>query len=239
MKFKKANEMQLDENHVYTLDNKTYTSVTTLVHCCFEVFDADKILAKMRIKGTKYDGMTKEEIKELWNTNAKEAQQQGTLMHAVIERYYNQEPITEEEWSLPEMKQFKTFTEMNVLTPYGVEWRIYMESIQLAGTIDFAALNQDGTLDLYDWKRSKQMDVHNSYNKYSHIVQHIPDTNYGHYTVQLNLYKYMIEQKYNKCVKHMYLVCMYPSQMSFQKYEVQDIQTDIPSILNLLKQSIS
>ena len=190
MKYKKANEMQLDENHVYTLDNKTYTSVTTLVHCCFAVFDADKILEKMRIKGTKYDGMTKEEIKELWNTNAKEAQQQGTVMHAVIERYYNKDPITEEEWLLPEMKQFKKFTEMNVLTPYGVEWRIYMESIQLAGTIDFAALNKDGTLDLYDWKRSKQMDVHNSYNKYSPIVHHIPDTNYGHYTVQLNLYKY-------------------------------------------------
>jgi len=229
--------MELDENHVYTLDNKTYTSVTTLVHCCFSLFDADKILEKMRIKGTKYDGMTKEEIKELWNKNAIEAQQQGTRMHAVIERYYKKEPITEDEWILPELQQFKVFTEMNELTPYGVEWRIYMESIQLAGTIDFAALNQDGTLNLYDWKRSKQMDVHNSYNKYSPIVHHIPDTNFGHYTVQLNLYKYMIEQKYNKKVKHMYLVCMYPTQMSFQQYEVQDIQTDIPSILKLLKQS--
>jgi hypothetical protein len=59
--------MQLDENHVYKLDNKTYTSVTTLVHRCFEVFNADKILEKMRIKGTKYEGMTKEEIKEMWN----------------------------------------------------------------------------------------------------------------------------------------------------------------------------
>jgi ATP-dependent exoDNAse (exonuclease V) beta subunit len=229
--------MELDENHVYTLDNKTYTSVTTLVHCCFSIFDADKILEKMRIKGSKYDGMSKEEIKESWNKNAIEAQQQGTRMHAVIERYYKKEPITEEEWILPELQQFKVFTEMNELTPYGIEWRIYMESIQLAGTIDFAALNKDGTLDLYDWKRAKQMDVHNSYNKYSPIVHHIPDTNYGHYTVQLNLYKYMIEQKYNKKVKHMYLVCMYPTQMSFQQYEVQDIQTDIPTILKLLKQS--
>jgi hypothetical protein len=57
--------------------------------------------------------------------------------------------------------------------------------------------------------------------------------------VQLNLYKYMIEQKYDKKVKQMYLVCMYPSQMSFQQYEVQDIQSDIPTILKLLKQSIS
>jgi ATP-dependent exoDNAse (exonuclease V) beta subunit len=203
------------------------------------VFNADKILEKMRIKGTKYDGMTKEEIKEMWNQNALEAQQQGTRLHAVIERYYKKEEVTVDEWALPEMQQFKTFTEINALTPYGVEWRIYIEEVQLAGTIDFVALNEDGTLDLYDWKRAKQMDVHNSYNKYSSIVQHIPDTNFGHYTVQLNLYKYMIEQKYNKRVRHMYLVCMYPTQMSFKQYEVQDIQTDIPTILKLLKQSIS
>lgn len=231
--------MQLDENHVYKLDDKTYTSVTTLVHQCFEVFNADKILEKMRIKGTKYDGMTKEEIKEMWNQNALEAQQQGTRMHAVIERYYKNEEVTSDEWALPEMQQFKAFTEMNALTPYGVEWRIYIEEFQLAGTIDFVALNEDGTLDMYDWKRAKQMDVHNSYNKYSSIVHHIPDTNFGHYTVQLNLYKYMIEQKYNKRVRHMYLVCMYPTQMTFKQYEVQDIQTDIPTILKLLKQSIS
>ena len=231
--------MQLDENHVYKLDNQTYTSVTTLVHRCFIVFDADAILSKMKIKGSKYDGMTKEEIKELWNANAVEAQEEGTRMHAVIERYYKKEPITKHEWACPELKQFKSFTELNDLTPHGVEWCIYMEPVRLAGTIDFAALNNDGTLDLYDWKRSKQMDVHNSFQKYSHVVPHIPDTNFGHYTVQLNLYKYMIEQNYNKRVRRMYLVCMYPSQMSFQQYEVQDIQSDIPTILKLLKQSIS
>ena len=231
--------MQLDENHVYTLDNETYTSVTTLVHQCFSVFDADSILAKMRIKGTKYEGMTKEEIKEMWNANAFEAQQQGTQMHSVIERYYKKEPIADNEWACPEMDQFQRFTEMNCLTPYGVEWRIYVKELKLAGTIDFVALNEDGTLDLYDWKRSKQMDVHNSFRKYSPVVPHIPDTNFGHYTVQLNLYKYMLEQKYDKKVRHMYLVCMYPTQLSFQQYEVQDIQKDIPTILQqLLKQSL-
>ena len=91
--------MQLDPvSHKYRLNSDEYMSVTTLVHKCFSPFDADVILAKMKIKGTKYDGMTKEEIKEMWNDNAKEAQQQGTRMHSVVERYYKSEPITEEEW---------------------------------------------------------------------------------------------------------------------------------------------
>jgi ATP-dependent exoDNAse (exonuclease V) beta subunit len=226
--------MQLDPvSHKYRLNSDEYMSVTTLVHKCFSPFDADVILAKMKIKGTKYDGMTKEEIKEMWNNNAKEAQQQGTRMHSVVERYYKSEPITEEEWELPEIKQFKSFTEMNALRPHGIEWLVYSESDKLAGTIDFAAENEDGTLDLYDWKRSKNMEVYNPYNKYSPVLQTIPDTNFGHYTVQLNLYKYLIEKGYNKKVKNMYLVCFYPSQLNFQKYEVANIQHHIPTILKL------
>jgi len=231
--------MLLDENHVYRLNDQKYTSVTTLVHRCFSLFDADKILERMRIQGTKYDGMTKAEIKELWNVNAKEAQQQGTRLHSVIERYYKKEFITEEEWATVEIQQFKEFTQQHSLIPYGVEWCIYMEEIKLAGTVDFVSENEDGTLDVYDWKRTKQMEMYNPYQKYSTVVLHIPDTNFWHYTIQLNLYKYMIENQYHKKVKHMYLVSFYPSQTSFRRYEVQNIQQDIPTILEQLKQTLS
>ena len=229
--------MQLDpESHKYRLNNNEYMSVTTLVNKCFSTFDAEAILSKMKIKGTKYEGMTKEEIKDMWNKNAKDAQQQGTRMHSVIERYYKTEPITEEESDLPEIHQFKSFTIQFPLRPHGIEWLVYSESDKLAGTIDFAAENEDGSINLYDWKRSKQIDVHNSYHKYSQVVQTIPDTNFGHYTVQLNLYKYLIEKGYDKKVKHMYLVCFYPTQPNYKKYEVEDIQAHIPEILKL-KQS--
>jgi len=228
--------MQLDpENHVYRLDNTTYTSVTTLVHMCFLTFDADKILERMKIKGSKYEGMTKEEIKELWNQNAKDAQQQGTRMHSVIERYYKQEEITDEEKTLPEILQFMEFVTAHTLTPHGIEWCVHSPTIQLAGTIDFAVANEDGTIDLYDWKRSKHMEMENPYRKYSHVIKTMPDTNYWHYTVQLNLYKYVIEKEYNKKVRDMYLVCFYPTQTKYEKYKVSDIQVHVPLILEQLK----
>jgi ATP-dependent exoDNAse (exonuclease V) beta subunit len=202
---------------------------------CFSTFDADKILERMKIKGSKYDGMTKEEIKEVWNHNAKDAQQQGTRMHSVIERYYKQEPITDEEKRLPEILQFMEFVSEHKLAPHGIEWCVYSRTIQLAGTIDFAVANEDGTIDLYDWKRSKHMELQNPYRKYSHVIQTIPDTNYWHYTVQLNLYKYVIEKEYNKKVRDMYLVCFYPTQTKFEKYKVSNIQVHIPIILEQLK----
>ena len=37
--------MELDPTtHTYLLENERYTSVTTLVHMCFQPFDADAIL---------------------------------------------------------------------------------------------------------------------------------------------------------------------------------------------------
>ena len=228
--------MQLDpENHVYKLNNNKYTSVTTLVHMCFGEFDTDVILSKMKRKGTQYEGMTDDEIKEVWKNNATKAQQQGTRMHSVIERYYKKESILESENVLPEISQFHAFEKHHALTPYQVEWLIYSESDKLAGTVDFTALNADGTLDVYDWKRSKHIELNNPYEKYSHVVSHIPDTNYWHYTIQVNLYKYMIEKEYGKVVRRMYLVCFYPNQLSFQKYEVSNVQSHVPEILQQLK----
>jgi hypothetical protein len=227
--------MLLDtESHVYRLNDDTYTSVTTLVSKCFEKFDADNVLAKMKITPlSKYYGMTKPEIKELWKTTAEEAQQQGTKVHAIIERFYKKEKIEEEEYKLVEIQQFMEFELKHQLVPFQVEWRVYNTPLKLAGTIDFAALNEDGTIDLYDWKCTKQINTVNTYSKYSHVVS-LPDTNYWHYVVQLNLYKYLIEQNYNKQVRNMYLVSVHSSKTTFEKYEVTNIQEYIPTILEQL-----
>ena len=228
--------MQLDpETHTYLLENDRYTSVTTLVHMCFQPFDADAILKKMKITPTsKYYGMTKEEIKQLWQRNAEEAQQQGTLMHAVIERYYKNELMTEEEKRLPEIIYFMEFTKTFKLVPYGIELCIFSKTNHLAGTIDFVAQNKDGTLDIYDWKRANHIELQNPYNKYSPVVTHIPDTNFWHYTLQLNLYKYLLETEYHKKVNKMFLVSFHPANISYFKYEVSDIQMYIPQFLEKL-----
>jgi hypothetical protein len=76
------------------------------------------------------------------------------------------------------------------------------------------------------------MELYNPYNKYSHVVP-IPDTNFWHYTVQLNLYKYIIEKCYHKKVNRMHLVSFYPTQFTFQKYEVENIQQHIAAILQI------
>ena len=66
-------------------------------------------------------------------------------------------------------------------------------------------------------------------------VNHLPDTNYWHYCLQLNTYKYMIEQEYGKKVSEMYLVCLHPNNKnkSYQRFKVVDLQNEIKQLLSL------
>jgi len=59
--------------------------------------------------------------------------------------------------------------------------------------------NSDGSIEIYDWKRCKAIVKENKYKKYAKVdfLKNFDDTNYNHYSLQLNLYKYILESKYN------------------------------------------
>ena len=68
-------------------------------------------------------------------------------------------------------------------------------------------------------------------NKYAtnNLINDIPDTNYWHYALQLNIYKYILEKKYNKQVTDMYLVILHPNN-SNNNY----IRLAIPNLNNTI-----
>jgi len=52
---------------------------------------------------------------------------------------------------------------------------------------------------------------------------HIPSSNYWKYTIQLNMYKYLVEKTTSYKVKNMFIVCFHPSNLGYQKYRVTDM----------------
>jgi ATP-dependent exoDNAse (exonuclease V) beta subunit len=125
------------------------------------------------------------------------------------------------------------------LKPYRTEWIVYNEDIKLSGSIDMVYENPDGTLSIYDWKRAKEITKINKYNKYA-ITKEIcemPDTNYWHYSLQLNTYKAILEGKYNKKIKDMYLVRLHPDaeENNYELIQVADLSTQIHALFNALK----
>jgi hypothetical protein len=234
--------------HVYTVHGeKGYTSVTTWNHSHFSHFDADEIIDKMVKKGTlqdptsKYYGMTPVEIKAMWAKNGKEASGSGTSMHEDIEQYYNLEPKIN---NSIEYEYFLRFAkDYQYLKPYRTEWMVYYEEYKLSGSIDMIFENpEDGTLIIYDWKRVKDIKYEADFNKFAHTpcINHLPDTNFWHYSLQLNTYKTILEAKYDKTISGMYLVCLHPDNpaKTYERIEVPDLRVEMENLFAYRKQQL-
>lgn len=228
--------------HIYTIKGKSnYMSVTTWNHSHFEKFNSDKIINNM-MRGknwekSEYYGMTKAQIKAKWSANGKEASGAGTKMHLDIEYFYNGSP---RENDSIEYRYFKEFYQKYAdLKPYRTEWMVYDEELKFAGSIDMVFENPDGTLQIYDWKRCKAITKINNWNKYSttQVIDHLPDTNYWHYSLQLNTYKAILEKNYGKRVTDLYLVCLHPNNKnnSYQRIKVADLQDEVQNLFEMRK----
>ena len=232
--------------HIYTVKgDSNYTSVTTIIHKHFEEFDADKIITNMmnskKWSQSKYFGQTSEEIKAGWTKNGQEASKAGTKMHYDIECYYNECPRDNDS---TEYQYFNNFLAAYPdLKPYRTEWTIFHEELKLAGSIDMVFKDDEGNLLIYDWKRCKEIVKTNAFGKWGNkeCIEHLPDTNYWHYCLQLNTYKAILEEKYGEKVKDLYLVCLHPDNKNknYQRIKVSDLQEEVKDLFNLRKKQIA
>ena len=227
-------------------DLKTkHTSVTTWVHKHFPKFDADAIIANIfKSKGWgpdhKYWGQSAEQIKASWNSGGLAAASDGTRLHQRIENFMNDERCqkhftTHKELyesycsdinEIKDLKEWDYFLQFikdhPELKPYRTEWMIFDEDLKIAGSIDMVYENPDGTLSIYDWKRSKDISRINDWNKFAinPLIGHMPDTNFWHYSLQLNMYKAILERKYDKKVTHLCLVRLHPDADTYELLDV-------------------
>ena len=233
--------------HIYTIDGDSdYMSVTTWNHSHFAHFDPDAIIEKMmkspKWPQSKYFGQTPEEIKAGWNKNGQEASKAGTKMHYDIECFYNNEDVEVEEDCI-EWKYFEKFESEigSKLEPYRTEWMVWDKELKLAGSIDMVFRNPDGTLLIYDWKRCKNIKKYNRFqSSTTECISHLQDTNFWHYSLQLNTYKYMLEKNYGEKVVGMYLVCLHPNNQnkSYQRLKVSHMKQEIENLMALKKQML-
>ena len=259
-----------EEGHKYTITNDVeskYTSVTTWNHGHFPKFDADSIIDKMMKgknwkPGHKYWGMTKEDIKNQWNTNGQNVSSAGTDMHFNIEcfmnndivsypythtdlqKHYTETTITEgKKNSSIEWQYFLKFVDDHPeLKPYRTEWLVYDKELKLSGAIDMVYENLDGSLMIYDWKRSKGISAVNNFNKFAEVecISHLPDSNYWHYSLQLNTYKRILERNYGKKVTNLRLVRIHPDcdENTYEIIDVPDLTNDIDALFELRRNQL-
>lgn len=196
----------IKEIHKYELIDDSdlqFTSVTTFVDQFFKGFDAKKIAKKLISKYSKYSDYTVESLIEEWEETAR----YGTFVHEEIENWirYNTYPkelksINGINW----LKNYKLKSEFKILP----EMIIYSKQLRIAGTIDVLALDKKtNQYHLIDWKTSKKIETSAFGGKVGikPATNTIPDCNFYHYSLQLSLYRYLLEEYYGLSIKSQFI----------------------------------
>ena len=231
-------------------------SCTGFVHEFFGHFDAKAIISKMR-KGpkwatSKYFGKTDTEIMAEWSNNGKVASEAGTAMHLAIEQFLHGsiEQIRPETFESVEWKYFMKFWNEcgHDLEPYRSEWEVFTDSltplkgerkIKLCGSIDMVFRRKsDGKYVIYDWKRSKEIKAENQFESGLAPLNHLPDTNYWHYTMQLNIYKWILETYSGLEVADLYLVIIHPDNPSYRRMRLNMMTDEVEDMMECRRRAV-
>jgi ATP-dependent exoDNAse (exonuclease V) beta subunit len=242
IKFQEEGHLYFVYNEDGTLIDKPTISVTTLIHHYFPDFDADKIITLMMKSknwlSSKYYGMTREEIKNKWHNDGRNAASTGTFMHFNIELFINGIDIVD---TTPQFGHFLNFwdkfnNKYPQFKPYNTEKLVFYENFgkeqqTLCGSIDLLLTDEQGNIGIVDWKCSKEIKTENR-DKGFWPFNELDNCNFSHYTLQVNIYRHILETKYNKTVAFMMLVILHPNQSSYKCITIDKIDlTDVWPLL--------
>ena len=235
-----ANLQFFKDTHTYMVHDVIFHSVTTWVNRLFQEFDKKKCIERMMAgkywSTHEFYGKTVEEIEEIWDLRNKSAMSEGIRLHEDIENFLNKIEVCN---NSIEFQYFKNFVTEHDLHVFRTEWQIYDEELKLAGTIDMCSKNRNGSVNLYDWKRSKSIKRFNNF-QFSTLpkLEHVMDTNYNHYALQLNFYRYIIQKRYGLRVENMFIVCFHPvnPNKDYLMYHVPVMDYEMSIITRYIKQ---
>jgi hypothetical protein len=158
----------------------------------------------------------------------------GTKIHADIEYYYNDEPRPNDSIEYQFFEEFRADFEAQFpqYRPYRTEWTVFYKELKIAGSIDMVYENtEDGTLMIYDWKRVKDI----KYEAFKDecglgVCSDLPNSNFWHYSLQLNTYKAILESQYGKTVTALRLVRLHPLGSSYEIHECHNLQDKVKTL---------
>ena len=203
---KKFNDISIEPiAHKYSDSLGTkYTSVTTFVHKFTIPFEKHKMALKCALR----DARPINEVLDEWEQKGAYARCLGTEVHAVMEHLWKQD---ENKPDYDAMSKFPGMIEdfeyrkgicvdlyekmKNVYEPIANEVIVNDPALGLSGTIDFVAYNKKtDTVDILDWKTSKQFSISSGSTMMKDPFGSFPNTNVSEYSLQLSLYKYIVEK---------------------------------------------
>lgn len=235
-----------DEPHHYYIDGKLMTSATTFIGTYKNKFDTQKEAEKYALKR----GLIKEDVIKEWDHKRDYSTIKGSQVHDYAENFLNNkvfpydpsnainrfgEDIIKPAYDkcVSIFNEFYEKSNANLL-PVKSEFVIGDADLGICGMIDQLYWNKKANeLQIWDWKTNKAIKTQNDFgNKFKGPIAHLDECEYNTYSLQTNLYKYIIEKNTNLKIGDMYFLWIFEGNDTFKLYRCADYQKEIHLMLN-------
>jgi hypothetical protein len=232
-------------NHAYKIAGKRAKSVTETLKTLVKAFDgvywAEKKAFELNISA--------DELLKKWEINAKTSKVKGTLVHTYLESIFTASKFDyPEEFILNEFGFDPIQDAFNAILPqvdkfildiqgkmYSIatEFRIGDLESLVCGTVDQIFYNQKSkALEIWDWKTNKEI---KTFSRYYHLepIAHIPDTELDHYSLQLSIYKEILERNTGVKFGNSYLTWFNENNKEYQIFRTHNYTKEAQLILSM------
>lgn len=227
-----------DHRYVSTINGceYQYVSGTGFLSKYFPKFDPT---GEITARCARREGLTVEALKAKWAAKGANSCRIGTRTHETIEdgllnrpyRNIAEDSIEEKRFDYAKRLASKLKSSIDIL---GVEKIVFSPELLVAGTIDlFAKSRKTGCYVIIDHKTNEKIETENTYNKFClGPIAHLPDTNFYHYALQLNLYQYLLMRgKYVPQDAKFGLLLNHITHEGQKWYPLPDLQSEIKDLM--------
>ncbi len=242
----------VDVNHRYYINGSCsdIVSSTTLIGFFFEPFDSLQIATNKFHSKTFRDTVHRPshelhgckcpaDIIKVWD----HWRDLGTAFHKTLELHVNGMPFQVHEENKVCFEQFQRLwsdAQWVRWSHFRTEWSVFDPICNIAGQIDYVGRLPNGELVIIDWKRTKGIsDV--CFNRFRKLpakkgkgpCARFDSCKFIKYSLQVNLYKYILETYYGYKVRFMYIAQFHPNlrKKGPKVYQAPNMQSTIKEML--------
>lgn len=237
----------IEHVYIHRETGKRYTSVTRVISMIEEEFDTESVATAISLqadddpkKNPTYIGMTKDRIVSYWQEINDAANEYGTRVHEIVEKY-----LVAKKWYFPEdefeKKVIAAYEALNIdegkfMWPERI---LFSEEYELAGTTDALIDIDDVFFDVGDWKTNKEF---NYFSKYGKMLlkpfDHLQDCQFVVYTIQLSTYALMYEMETGKKCRQIWIGYFDKETCTFSKINLMYMKHEAEKLLKLHKYNL-
>ena len=219
---------------------KIYRSVTTILSDLKPKFPAKEVALRIsrqseKTRNPKYKGMNQQDILAEWKKINDEANEYGTEVHEILERYLlaDRVYVPKSDYEREIITKFQEVDDMTgVIYP---ETILFLEKYGLAGTTDIVEEHED-YFNILDFKTNKDINYVSEYGNWLNSpVSHLSDCDYNIYALQLSIYAFMFQMETRKKVGKLQIFYLNPKKEKFEVIPMPYLGLEAHKILQNIK----